>query len=453
MGIELSLILNDTHKLVFFNNKRFKVVNAGRGWGKTQEILAEMVKHLEAKYTDQYGVHLPHIIWYIAPTQKQGRLIFWDRLKAFFSQMRPKKNETEMSLKFKNGSQIRVVGSEQHDNLRGPYLTLAIFDEAAFHKQGKWWEKVIRPMLSRVKPLGSAYFYSTPDGENDFYDLFMNGVNPEKKNWTSFHFKTLEGGFIPEEELEEARRDMTLADYLQEYEAEFVASAGRVYYAFDETKNCKQVNHVPGLPIHMFWDFNTYPYCAMGLAHVYQDRVYVFDEICLGNTVTNMEEFIRRYPLDKLADPEKGTLPTISVYGDCNGGNNTSGISDYLMVQNILVESGYSNPEMKVTRSNPWVKDRTNSVNVRLCNAAGQARLFINKAKCPKLYYDLKQVKYAENGDIDKTSDRSITHISDALGYFIFKRWPVLTRESKLAKKIRSKPKDVEPGGYWTKAG
>jgi hypothetical protein len=450
VDLALTIVLNLCHEAVLNDNRRFVVLNAGRGFGKTQLILAKIWKHISKPYTDAYGVPLKHKVWYIAPTITQGKKIFWQRLKDFFGPLIKDKNETDRTIVLVNGAEITIVGSEQYDSLRGPYLTMAIFDEFAFHAQN-YWMRVIRPMLSRVKPLGEAFFCSTPDGENEFHELFQRGEDKTKKRWASYHFTSLEGGFIPESEIEEAKHEMTYEEWRQEYFGEFIATAGRVYHSFNKERNCKMVQHVPGLDIHMFWDFNEVPACHMGLAHVYKGKVYVFDEICIGKTEANMDEFLKRYTKDNLIDPDTGKMPKIYVYGDVSGDRETSGVSDYMTVEHILAEAGYPRPQIKVTTTNPFEKDRVNSVNVKLHNAAGIVGIIINSKKCPKLVKDLMQVKRAENGKIDKVKDRKLTHISDALGYMIWVLFPMKSPSTKVLEGRRRKPESHN--GYWVSSG
>lgn len=437
-----SLTMNACHLDVLQDDTRFKVLDAGRGFGKTLIVLAEIFKHLQTPYTDKYGNPHKHRIWYIAPTYKQGKEIFWERLKTFFEGMIAHKDETSLTIELTSGATISIKGSDKPDSLRGPYLTLAIFDEFAFHKPG-YWTRIIRPMLGKVRPYGGACFYSTPDGHNEFYTLFMRGQSRQKPAWKSWEFTSLEGGFMDEAEIEEAKLEMTTEEWLQEYFGKFIAQSGRVYYAFDRHLHCQQVKHVPGLDVHWFWDFNAYPSTHSGLAHVHKGKAYVFDEICTGNTPDIVAEFMKRYPPALFKERNK-----IVLYGDAFGDKSTTGISDYLMIQTMLVQAGYPEPELKVGSMNPWEKDRTNSVNVKLKNAAGHVGVYINPDTCPKLVNDLEQVKRNDRGKIDKTTDPRITHISDAFGYFIFTLWPVLSPQRKV---LESRPRAVvnEATGYW----
>jgi hypothetical protein len=66
---------------------------------------------------------------------------------------------------------------------------------------------------------------------------------------------------------------------------------------------------------------------------------------------------------------------------------------------------------VKDTR-NPFVKDRINNVNRLLKDG----RIIIDP-KCKRLIQDFEKVVW-DGQDLDKRSDASLTHISDALGYW-----------------------------------
>jgi hypothetical protein len=86
--------------------------------------------------------------------------------------------------------------------------------------------------------------------------------------------------------------------------------------------------------------------------------------------------------------------------------------TDYQIMQDII------KPVDIRIKPNPLVINRINAVNAKLKNAKGERYLFINR-NCKHLIRDFEQVTYKEKSrDIDK-SDLNLTHISDALGYYI----------------------------------
>ncbi|MEM8937360.1 MAG: hypothetical protein AAGC77_13230, partial [Pseudomonadota bacterium] len=74
----------------------------------------------------------------------------------------------------------------------------------------------------------------------------------------------------------------------------------------------------------------------------------------------------------------------------------------------------------RVKKGPPPVKDRVTSMNSRLKATNGDIRMLIDPARCPNLVKDLEGVTILKGsaGEIDK-SDLNLTHLTDALGYYI----------------------------------
>ena len=70
---------------------------------------------------------------------------------------------------------------------------------------------------------------------------------------------------------------------------------GRVYYAFDRTKNAAECRYDPRLPLIWSVDFNVNPMCSV-IAQRVGETVYVLDELVLpdSNTPAACEEFLHR---------------------------------------------------------------------------------------------------------------------------------------------------------------
>lgn len=199
------------------DNTRFKIVVAGRRFGKTVFAINELINNAIMNPDTRN--------WYIAPTYRQAKEIAWKMLfyylpKEFIS----KKNEVELSVELIQGSEITLKGSDSPDSLRGVGLNYAVLDEYAQMKADVWGE-IIRPMLIDSK--GSALFIGTPQGYNHFWDLF----NKEKddSDYKSFHFTTIDNLAIEDiaKEVEKARIETDPIKFSQEYEANFEALVGR----------------------------------------------------------------------------------------------------------------------------------------------------------------------------------------------------------------------------------
>lgn len=161
---------------------------------------------------------------YIAPFYKQAKQIVWDYLKTYLAAFPGIKfNESELRVDFPNGSRITLYGADNPHSMRGLYFDGVVIDEPAQCPQSLYGE-IIRPALSDRK--GWVAFIGTPKGHDYFWELYNRALRNAK--WSAQVFKASETGLIDPEELEEARAEMTEAEYEQEFECSFDVSAGDV---------------------------------------------------------------------------------------------------------------------------------------------------------------------------------------------------------------------------------
>ena len=223
------MILHPSQKIIAKSKARFRVVNAGRRFGKSVLASEEMK-----------GVALsrPTRIAYIAPTIQQARDIMWDILKKELRTITLKANESRLELEVmdKNGgsSYIFLKGWEAVETLRGQSFDLLILDEVA-SMRNFWvgWNEVLSPTL--IDRRGSAMFISTPKGFNHFYDLYNLPV--KDSNYESFHFTTYDNPNIPIEEIEREKNTKPENTFAQEYMADFRKQEGLVYKEFNRDRH------------------------------------------------------------------------------------------------------------------------------------------------------------------------------------------------------------------------
>jgi terminase large subunit-like protein len=412
-----------THQLeVFHSPARFRILAAGRRFGKTRLALAEM---LHAAKTGGSN------IWYVGPSYRQAKRIVWKRLKTLtrpFWAGRP--SETDLRIEIVSGSTMTVCGADNPASLRGDGLDFVVLDECASLRPEVWLE-ICRPALTDRK--GRALLIGTPKGRNHFYERFEYARTAP--DWEAFHFTTAQGGNVDPAELTAASHEFDPDTYRQELEAEFTgAGRNRVYYAFDQETNVQPVAFDPYYPVVWSIDFNVNPMCMLLLQRI-RDAVYVFDEIVLqpdANTLRACETVIQRLnPLYSLIPAHHLPLEFL-IYGDASGNQRrTSGAAtDWGLIREFFtLWKGRYNFSIRTTSINPAVRDRVNCVNSRLRSHYGDAHLFIDP-KCRELIRDLEQVVWSVDAtgqttsDIDK-SDRARTHSSDALGYYISQEFPL----------------------------
>lgn len=226
--MELNFNLHDKQLEVFSSDARFKVCAAGRRAGKS--YLSAVTLLIETlKEENRFGLSLRgKEVWYVAPTYQQARDIIWGLLKELGQGVIDTVHENTSTMTLVNGRTIKLKGSDRPDTLRGVSLAYVVMDEYAFMKP-EVWDMIIGPALADSR--GEALFIGTPSGKNHFYDLWLEGQSDENDDWASFHFNSLDNPIISEEELERARKRMSLDAFRQEFEASFSASGGGAFTA------------------------------------------------------------------------------------------------------------------------------------------------------------------------------------------------------------------------------
>lgn len=406
----MKIILKPPQGKVFLCSHRFRVLVAGRRFGKTYLALTELCRGAGGR---------GRLAWYVAPTCKQAKRICWVPLKEMtrpFWACRP--NETDLRIELRGGGTICLRGADNYDSLRGDGLDFLVLDEYASIAPAAWTE-VLRPALA--DKVGRALFISTPQGHNHFHELVERAAT--LPDWKAFQFTTAQGGNVTLQELESAAQELDERTYKQEFLASFeTLGVGRAYYAFDNARNVRKLGFDGRVSLSWALDFNMNPLCSV-LAQVSNGMVFVLDEMILpdSNTLAACEELLSR--TQKWAT---GMPLAINVYGDATGEQHRTSASrtDWQIVKEFFGRyKDRFHVRFLVPSANPPVKDRINCVNARLQNHAGQNRLLVD-LRCKHLIKDFEQVCWKTDPhrntltDLDK-SDPMRTHVSDAVGYLI----------------------------------
>jgi hypothetical protein len=398
------LSLHTKQMLVYRSKARFRVVVAGRRWGKTalsRVLIITRAKKRKSK------------IWYVAPTYKMAKQIMWtDLLEAIPKRWIRKVNETRLEITLVNGTVIELKGADKGDSLRGVGVDFLVLDEFQ-DIAADTWVKVLRPVLADRR--GEAIFIGTPKAYNYLYELFKRGQEPgniARNLWESWQFPTITSPFIPISEIEAAKQDMDEKSFKQEFEASFETMSGRVYYPFDRNDHVGDYPFNPKLPIWVGMDFNIDPMSTVIFQPQRNGEVWAVDEVVLfsSNTEEICNELEKRYWRHQVQ---------VIVYPDPAGGQrqHARGETDL----DILREKGFK--RLKFRKKHPAVADRVNAVNRLLRAADGTVRLKVD-AKCKHFIGALEQTIYkAGSRDVDKSGGTE--HSADAGGYCIELEFPV----------------------------
>lgn len=203
---------------VFNDNRRFKVVAAGRRFGKSR--LAAWTLIIEALKSKEKDV------FYVAPTFQQAKDIMWTVLKELGHEVIKTVHENTAVITLVNDRKIYLKGSDRPDTMRGVGLAYVVVDEYADMKP-QVFEQILRPALSDVK--GGALFIGTPKGRNHFYELYQMAQRDEDEDWVSFHFTSFDNPLLDPKEIEAAKKSMSSFSFRQEYLASFEAASSELF--------------------------------------------------------------------------------------------------------------------------------------------------------------------------------------------------------------------------------
>ena len=215
---QINVKLHDKQREVFDDPHRFRIVAAGRRFGKSR--LAAWLLLIEALKSESKDV------FYVAPTFQQAKDIMWGVLKELGRDVIQSAHENTSVLTLVNGRKIYLKGADRPDTLRGVGLHFLVIDEYADIKPNVW-EQILRPALADVQ--GKALFIGTPKGRNHFYELYKYAEDGKDDDWKAFHFSSYDNPLIPESEIEAAKTSMSSFAFRQEFLASFQAASRDIF--------------------------------------------------------------------------------------------------------------------------------------------------------------------------------------------------------------------------------
>ena len=417
--------------------KRFHVVPAGRRSGKTEIAKRKLIKRaltIQCEYDDPR-------FFAAAPTRDQAKGIFWNDLKSMIPRqlMRGSPLETELCLNLVTGAEIHVVGMDRPERIEGRPWDGGILDESANMRPTAWPQNV-RPALSDRG--GWCDLIGVPEGGGPYQELAEYAQSSGDPEWAFFTWFSAD--ILQPSEIESAKRSLDALTYSQEFEGSFVNFSGRAYYPFTKLEHCAPLNYDPKQPLILCFDFNVEPgVCAIIQEQVlpkqYEhapDGVMLLDKPITGTGVvgevhiprnSNTPAVCRRILQDWGQHPG-----AVRCYGDATGGSRgTAKVtgSDWDLIRAELKPTFGDRLSFRVQSANPKERARLNAVNSRLKSASGDIRLMVDAGKAPNVVKDFEGVTLLKggSGELDKAASPALTHVSDAIGYYIFQEFPVVS--------------------------
>jgi hypothetical protein len=221
--MEITLDYEPRNAFVDFHqrNERFGAMVCHRRAGKTVAAVHDLI--IRALYTTKKNAKYG----YIGPFRQQAKEIAWEYLKNGTEGIRKgPPRESDLRVTFHNGATITLYGADNPDSLRGIYFDGVVLDEYGDMRPGLWGEVILPTLLDRQ---GWAIFIGTMRGKNHFFKMLQRAEN--EPTWFYKKLKASESGLLSEADLNEARAEMTEAQYEQEMECNPDAAVTGTYYA------------------------------------------------------------------------------------------------------------------------------------------------------------------------------------------------------------------------------
>ena len=374
----------------------------GLGSGKTYVFLKKTLLNL-FKRTNNTGLSSGLIIY---PTYDLADELFIHPFSELLEKMGvPYKYNISKHRFTTAAGNIKVYQLQKPQRIIGAEYTFVGFDEFDV-ESWKNCDMAFKKAIGRMRGSEDTeiYIVTTPEGFHYSYKIFVVDANDDR---LLVHGKTGDNTYLPKNyiKLIESNYDEQM---LKAYrDGEFVnISALATYHAFNRSSNVRPTKYDPKIPIHIGFDFNVDPCCCVLWGEYKQKpNIRVFDATSLshsgeGDLLTERmcETIKQKYPKNDYI-----------AYPDATGASRASSsrFSDISLIRK-------ANFKVMVKHINPLVVNRVNAMNKAL-----QDNMIIDPS-CKNLINDLERVVNKQGTrEIDKTGDKSLTHLTDALGYSV----------------------------------
>jgi hypothetical protein len=278
---------------------RFVVLVTHRRFGKT--LLAVMALIHSAMMCEKPNPRYA----YVAPRLKQAKAVAWMYLCDKVMKIPgARKHEGELYVELPNGARITLFGATDgnEETIRGNYFDGLALDEVAGIKPHVWPE-IIRPALA--DRMGWAVFLGTPHGVDVFYELYQEAMKDSAWSAAMYRVDETDLPWLPEEEIELARRTMSENAFRQEFLCDFSAASESAFITIDLVSSACQREYeysdygfaprVIGVDVARFGDDKSVIQCRQGL---YAEEPLIFPDIDNMSLAGKVAEEYRSFRAD-----------------------------------------------------------------------------------------------------------------------------------------------------------
>lgn len=394
---------------IFYQEIRSIFLRCGRKWGKT-----EMALYILWRIARQFP-RSP--CYYFAPQQNQARGILWEdpRIKMFGPRewLLPGNrgiSESDMVLRFTNGSFIKIDGSDNFNKYRGPRYKVAVYDE--YKDADPRMRRAMRPNASVLQAI-DVYMGSPPEVPNSDYQLLdMEHKNDREKR--SFHEPTWRNPHISKKWLKDEKTGLYRRGEGDEWEREYAAKyikggASTIFPMLDEAMIRKHDEVIKEIyrdrkKLKFYWWADPAGATCFAILFVainpYSKKVYVLDEIYEKDQNRMTVKKIGREIIEKRDDLVGRALPWRGGYDEAA----TWFVNEWI---DCFPDEEALEPTHKA--SNDKMAGLSLIKDIMLEN------LLVISDRCVNFFKELENLQKDKNGKIPKKDD----HLIDDFRYIL----------------------------------
>ena len=306
-------------------------------------------------------------------------------------------NAKDRVIELSNNSTIRMGSINQVDSVVGRSYDLIIFDEAALTDGRDAFNVALRPTLD--KDNSKALFISTPRGRNNWFaEFFYRGFNDEFPDWLSVKATYHENPRFSEQDIIEAQKSMSTAEFAQEYLADFNTYEGQIWnFDYENCTTNTDQFEPQGMDVFAGLDVGYKdPTAFIVIAYDWDNEVY--------------------YVLDEYIDSEKTTEYHASEIQQLI----QKWDIDYIYIDSAAQQTRYDfaqNYDISTINAKKSVLDGI----AHVANIVDNNKLLVSQ-KCEHTLECLDQYQWDPNPNLlrEKPKHDRFSHMSDALRYALY---------------------------------
>ncbi len=308
-----------------------------------------------------------------------------------------KDNAKDKVIELSNHSTIRMGSINQVDSTVGRSYDLIIFDEAALVDGRDAFNIALRPTLDKGN--SKALFISTPRGRNNWFsEFYYRGYSEEYLEWASVRATYHENPRISDDDIAEAKKTMSEAEFNQEYMADFNTYEGQVW-AFNLEKCQQDLSELETGRMDIFAGMDVgfkdpTAFCVIG--YDWDKEVY--------------------YLLDEYLDSERTTEEHAAKIRDLINKWNV----DYIYIDSAAQQTRFDlaqNYDISTINAKKSVLDGIG----RVAGIVDNDQLIVDQ-KCKETLISLDQYQWDPNPNLlrEKPKHNYASHMADALRYALY---------------------------------